>query len=188
MCLCGYQSESEYILIEHVHCYRKDGFYWVRTLLPRNWEHIVKKHFRKMTSIDWEFVPNQISNLHITLSKNLTFFSLPSFIYMYVFSLWGFPGDTQLSSVAQLCPTLCDPVDCSTPSFPVNPQLWACANSCPSRRWWTQPSHPLSSPPPAFSLSQHQGLFQWVSSSHQVAKVLELQHQSFQWILRTNFL
>ena len=54
-----------------------------------------------------------------------------------------------------------------------------------------QPSHPLSSPsPPAFSLSQHQGLFQWVSSSHQVAKVLgfQLQHQSFQWIPRTDLL
>ena len=54
-----------------------------------------------------------------------------------------------------------------------------------------QPSHPLSSPsPPAFNLSQHQGLFQWVSSSHQVVKVLEfqLQHQSFQWIFRTDFL
>ena len=54
-----------------------------------------------------------------------------------------------------------------------------------------QPSHPLSSPSlPAFSLSQHQGLFQWVSSSHQVAKVLEfhLQHQSFQWTPRTDLL
>ena len=54
-----------------------------------------------------------------------------------------------------------------------------------------QPSHPLSSPsPPAFNLSQHQGLFQWVSSLQQVAKVLELQlqHQSFQWIFRTDFL
>ena len=54
-----------------------------------------------------------------------------------------------------------------------------------------QPSHPLSSPsPPTFNLSQHQGLFQWVSSSHQVDKVLEfqLQHQSFQWIFRTDFL
>ena len=54
-----------------------------------------------------------------------------------------------------------------------------------------QPSHPLSSPsPPAFNLSQHQGLFQWVSSLHQVAKVLEfqLQHQSFQWTLRTDLL
>ena len=54
-----------------------------------------------------------------------------------------------------------------------------------------QPAHPLSSPsPPAFNLSQHQGLFKWVSSSHQVAKVfeLQLQHQSFQWIIRTDFL
>ena len=54
-----------------------------------------------------------------------------------------------------------------------------------------QPSHPLLSPsPPAFNLSQNQGLFKWVSSSHQVAKVLEfqLQHQSFQWMFRTDFL
>ena len=51
-----------------------------------------------------------------------------------------------------------------------------------------QPSHPLSSPsPPALNISQHQGLFQWVSSSHQVAKILELQHQSFQWIFRVDF-
>ena len=54
---------------------------------------------------------------------------------------------------------------------------WACSNSCPLNRDAIQPSHPLSPPcPPAFNLSQHQGLFQWVSSSHQVAKVLELQH------------
>ena len=53
-----------------------------------------------------------------------------------------------------------------------------------------QPSHPLSSPSPALNLSQHQGLFKWVSSSHQVAKVLEfqLQHQSFQWIFWTDCL
>ena len=54
-----------------------------------------------------------------------------------------------------------------------------------------QPSHPLSSPsPPTLNLSQHQGLFKWVSSSHQVAKVLgfQLQHQSLQWIFRTDFL
>ena len=53
------------------------------------------------------------------------------------------------------------------------------------------PSHPLSSPsPPTFNLSQHQGLSKWVSSSHQVAKVLkfQLQHQSFQWLFRTDLL
>ena len=63
-------------------------------------------------------------------------------------------------------------------------------NSCPSS-WWCHPSYPLWSPsPPAFNLSQHQGLFKWVSSSHQVDKIWEfqLQHQSFQWIFRTDFL
>ena len=67
----------------------------------------------------------------------------------------------------------------------------ACSHSCPLSRWCIQPSHPLSSPfPSALNLSQHQGLFQWISSSHQVAKVLEfqLQHQSFQWTPRTDLL
>ena len=66
------------------------------------------------------------------------------------------------------------------------------SNSCPSNQW----CHPnisssvLSPSPPAFNLSQHQGLFRWVSSSHQVAKVLQFQfqHQSFQWTFRTDFL
>ena len=65
------------------------------------------------------------------------------------------------------------------------------SNSCPLSRASIQPSHPLSSPsPPAFNLSQHQDFFKWVSSSHQVAKGLEfqLQHQSFWWIFRINFL
>ena len=98
----------------------------------------------------------------------------------------------QFSSFAQSCPTLCNPMDCSTPGFPVCHQLPECTQT---HVHWVgdaiQPSHPLSSPsPPAFNPSQHQGLFQWVSSSHQVAKVLELrlQHQSLQWIFRTDFL
>ena len=72
-----------------------------------------------------------------------------------------------------------------------SPTLGACSNSCHRVSDAIQPSHPLFSPsPPAFNLSQHQGLFQWVSSSYQVAKGLEfqLQHQSFQWIFRTDFL
>ena len=95
----------------------------------------------------------------------------------------------QFSSVAQLCLTLGDPMDCSTPGLPVLYHLPELAQT--HVRWVgdaIQPSHPLSSPSPAFSLSQHQGLFQWVSSSHQVAKVLrfQLQHQSFHWTFRTN--
>ena len=89
-----------------------------------------------------------------------------------------------------LCTTLCNSMNCSTPGFPVHHQLPELAQI--HVHWVSdaiQPSHPLlSSSPPAFNLSQHQG--QWVSSSHQVAKVLEfqLQHQSFQWIFRTDFL
>jgi len=86
------------------------------------------------------------------------------------------------SSVAQSCLTLCNPMDCSTPGFPVHNQLLEFAQPC--AHWAgdaTQPSNPLSSPsPPAFNLSQHQGLFHWVSCLHQVAKVLEFQLQSFQ--------
>ena len=82
------------------------------------------------------------------------------------------------------------PMVCSTPGFPILHYLPEFAQT---HVHWVdeaiQSSHPLSLPsPPAFNLSQHQGLFQWVSSSHQVAKVLELQHQSFQWIFRIDFL
>ena len=94
------------------------------------------------------------------------------------------------SSVAQSCPTLCDPMNCSTPGLPVHHQL---PESTQTHVHWVgdaiQPSHPLSYPP-ALNLSHHQGLFKWISSSHQVAKVLEfeLQHQSFQWTPRTDLL
>ena len=96
----------------------------------------------------------------------------------------------QFSSVAQLCPTLCDSMNCSSPGLPVHQQLPEFTQT--HVHWFgdaIQPSHSLSCPPPpAFRLSQHQGLFQW--SSHQVAKVLEfqLQHQSFQWTPRTDLL
>ena len=89
----------------------------------------------------------------------------------------------QFSSVAHSCPTLCNPMNCSTPGLPVHHQLPEFTQTYINRVGDAiQPSHPLSSPsPPAPDPSQHQGLFQWVNSSHEVAKVLEfqLQHQSF---------
>ena len=95
----------------------------------------------------------------------------------------------QFSSVAQSCPTLCDPMSRSTPGLPVHHELPEFTQTHVHRvRDAIQPSHPLSSPfPPAPNSSKHQGLFQWVSSSHEVAKVLEFQpqHQSFQWTPRT---
>ena len=96
------------------------------------------------------------------------------------------------SSVAQSCPRPCNPMDCSTPGFPVHHQLPELSQTHVHHIGDAiQPPHPLSSPSPvAFNLCQHQGLFWRVDSSHQVVKVLEfqLQHQSFQWVFRTDFL
>ena len=98
----------------------------------------------------------------------------------------------QFTSVAQSCLTLCYPMNHSTPGLSVHHQLPEFTQNHDHQVGDAiQPSHPLSSPsPPALNLSQHQGLFKWVSSSHQVAKVLEfqLQHQSFQWTPRTDLL
>ena len=84
----------------------------------------------------------------------------------------------------------CNPMDCSMPGFPVLHYLPGFAQT---HIHWVdddiQPSHSLFPPsPPSLNLSQHQGLFQWAGSSHQVSKVLEfqLQHQSFQWIFRVD--
>ena len=105
---------------------------------------------------------------------------------------FSFSISQSVSSVAQSCLTLCDPMNHSMPGLAVRHQL---PESSQTHVHWIgnviQPSHPLSSPsPPALNPSQHHGLFKWVSSSHQVAKVLELQlqHQSFQWTFRTDLL
>ena len=108
------------------------------------------------------------------------------YLYIYIYS------SVQFISVAQSCPTLCDPMNGSTPGLPVHHKL---LESTQTHIHWVgdaiQPSHPLSSPSPhTFKRSQHQGLCKRVSFSHQVAKVLEfhLQHQSFQWTPRTDLL
>ena len=102
--------------------------------------------------------------------------------------------NVQFSSVQSLShvPLFATPWTAATPGLPVHHQL---PESTQTHVHWVgdaiQPSHPLSSPsPPVFNLSQHQGLFKWVSSSHQVAKVLEfqLQNQSYQWTPRTDLL
>ena len=100
-------------------------------------------------------------------------------IYILEILLWRY-SSVQFS---QSCPTLCDPMDYSTPDLPVHHQLLEFTQT--HVHWVSdviQPSYPLSSPSPlAFNLSLHQGLFKWVISSHQVARALELQpqHQSF---------
>ena len=113
------------------------------------------------------------------------------FLLLFIFTIYK-SVSVQFSSVAQSCPIHCNPMDCSIPGLRVYRQLlefsqthvhWVCDAM--------QPSHPLSFPsPPALNISQDQGLFQWVCSLIQVAKVLDfhLQHQSFQWIFRIDFL
>ena len=114
--------------------------------------------------------------------------SMEEFSRVVVFQVSG----EQFSLVTQLCLTLCDPMNYCTPGFPVHHQLLKLTQT---HVHWVgdaiQPLHFLSYPSlPAFSLSQHQRLFEWVSFSHQVAKILQfqLQHQSFQWTFRTDFL
>ena len=97
-----------------------------------------------------------------------------------------------VSTVPQLCLTPYDPMNRNMPGLPIHHQL---PEFTQTHVHWNsdaiQPSHPLLSPsPPALNLSQHQGLFKWVSSLHQVAKLLEFQHQhqSFQWTPKTHLL
>ena len=113
-------------------------------------------------------------------------------IQVYASSSLAFCMEFQFSSVNQLCLTFCGPVDCSIPDFHAHHKLQELAQT---HVYWVndgiQPSSPLLFPsPPTFNFSQHQGLFKWVSSSHQVSKVLEfqLQQHSFQGTLRTDLL
>ena len=109
--------------------------------------------------------------------------------HLELFALTVCTFGVQFSSIVSVS---CDPMDCSMPGLPVHHQL---PEFTQTHVHWVgdaiQPSHPLLSPsPPALNLSQHQGLFEWVSSLYQVAKILEFQpqHQSFQWIFKTDFL
>ena len=105
----------------------------------------------------------ELNGVGLVFHNILAFYHLWRFISSFIY---------QFSSVAQSCPTLCDPMNHSIPGLPVHHQLLEFTQSCV--HWVSdaiQPSHPWSSPsPPAPNPSQHQGLFQWVNSSHEVAK------------------
>ena len=122
-------------------------------------KHLMRAQFRQAF---W-----QLNRKYRTMNACDLFKSLSLSIYVSV----------QFSSIAQSCPTLCDPMKGSTPGLSVHHQLPEFTQT--HVHWLSyaiQPSHPLSSPsPPAFNRSQNQGLLKWVSSSHQVAKVLEFQ-------------
>ena len=158
------------------------SFYFQRCIWWR-----LTRHLRKKKSM----LAQETSVIQVHQVKSIR---LQRFLLLFHFSVQlGIAGLLNTipgrSSVQFSCSVVYDslhPMDCSFPGFPVHHQLRELAQT---HVCWVgdviQSSHPLSSPfPPAFNLSQHQGLFQWVYSSHQVAKLLEfqLQHQSFQWI------
>ena len=136
--------------------------------------------------------PSTTGALYFMFGDEFTEMPSPPCSRPWLDSLGKSSYEVQFSSVTQSCLTLFNPMDCSMPGFSVHHQLLECAQTPVHQDGEAiQPSHPLLSPSPsAFNLSQHQGLFQRVSSSHQVTKVLELhlQYQSFQWIFQTDFL
>ena len=158
--------------------------FYSQGLLGLNWTHyswyLTLDLIVLTSSLDYYLSPI------ILCSKNISYSSCTQAAWL---TLLPKHCAVQFSSVTQSCPTLCNPMDYSTPGFPVHHQFLELAHT--HVHWVSdaiQPYHLLSSPSlPAFSLSHHQGLFQCVSSLLQVAKVLEfqLQHQSFQWTLRT---
>ena len=190
-------QEGSILLVDHYnHSHNKWPFLM-------NTRRIVGVGRYRLTCMIWGRILNlSIEVLHLTYGSFFKIFSLQlekgwgqSFKMYFYFLHFFFRhmacrilASCCCCSVTKSCPTLCDPMDCSTLSFLVLHYLpeFAQTHAC-----WVcdaiQRSHPLLHPsPPALNLSQHWGLFQWVSSSHQVAKVLELQlwHQSFQWIFK----
>ena len=174
------------------------------TLNPRFWMHLHTWQFHM--SVKWAFHFNMaITNSwflpHISSSSSCQYQKASSSTRLFKSKNIGVFYSSLSSifcpfccccSVAKLCSTLWNPMDCSTPGSLVLHYLPEFAQT--HVHWASnaiQPSHPLSpSSPPALSLSQHQGLFQWVGSWYQVTKVLELQlqHQSFQWVFRVDVL
>ena len=134
------------------------------------WQTQSAKHIDEGTSASWEVLATDQDTHSCVFPLAQLCVSQGSFIF-------GTKSTYQIRSVAQSCPTVCDPMNHSTPGLPVHHQL---PEFTQTHIHWVndaiQPSHPLSSPSPlAPNPSQHQSLFQWVISSHEVAKVLEFQ-------------
>ena len=139
---------------------------WLKTDHSQNRDHSFQSH---------HFMANRWENNGY--SERLDFLGLQNQGSILKVFRRGLNPYRQFSTVAQLCLTLYDPMNCSMPGLPVHHQLLEFTQTHVHRvSDAVQPSHPLSSPsPPAPNPSQHQSLFQWVNSSHEVAKVLEFQ-------------
>ena len=143
----------------------KISFKWIIYIV---YAEIITKAFFRF------FVLKLLSHWHIFLITLRIPYSISDLLDSYINGVFS---SVQFISVTQSCPTLCDPMNLSTPGLPVHHQLPEFTQTHIHRvSDAIQPSHPLSSPsPPAPNPTQHQSLFQWVNSSHEVAKVLEFQ-------------
>ena len=135
--------------------------------LPRpQYLHWYNKNLRALA---WSMKNDRHSGWQMLLTQQI--------LGMFNGRVWQLLCYSQFISVTQSCPTLCNPMDCIMPDLPVHHQLLEFTQT--HVHWVSetiQPSHPLlSSSSPALNLSQHQGLFKWVSSLHHVTKVLEFQ-------------
>ena len=165
----------------------------VELILPKLWEsraNFKSRSAGKCTTAYGDFIVQPL-NICFVLETEQLLYIREWWWPVVVGSRWQLLAWCCCCSVTKSCPTLCDSMDCSMPGFPVHclPEL------AQTHVHWVndtiQPSHPLLPPSaPALNISQHKGLFQWVCSSHHVARVLEiqLQHQSFQWVFRIGFL
>ena len=161
-----YLSLPRLLFIAMIHCFYITKNCW-RTMV------IVWLYILKFFLVTDNTLPPLLPTFILKLKLELIILIQPNQLIFFV-TTNIFEQLNVFSSVAKL--SLCDPMDCSTPGLPIHQQL---PEPTQTHVHWVsdviQPSNPLLAPFPALNLSQHQGLFKWVSSSHQVAKVLEFQ-------------
>ena len=180
MNFCFIDYDKAFDFVDHNNCEKFWKRWEYQSIWPATWEICMQVKKQQLETNMEQWTGSKLGKEYIKAA------------YCHLAYLTYIKSSVQFTSVTQSYPTLCDPMDCSMPDLPGHHQL---PEFTQTRVHWVseaiQWSHPLSSPSSlAFNLSQHQGLFQWVSSLHQVVKVLEfqLQHQSFQWTFRTDFL
>ena len=140
--------------------------------------NIFSNFYEYHSYIYYHFVSNYDRNLSYIIIQEFRYFTSSLLTLLLHFPLLFF--NLSCCLFIKSCLTLCNPMDCSMLTCLVlTPGV--CSNSCPLNQWCHLTISSSVPPSPALNLSQHQGLFQWVSSSHQLATILELQHSSFQW-------